>query len=314
MWNDLPMGGTNVHIPIEFDDGAEWLVRLPQSTSASPPKVLADQSLSSEVCTYRLLKSVGIKVPNIYALELNATSPSYFLMDRLPGKPTFFEVIQDEGAKTKIIDDVADCFIAISTLPLALRGPFSSARAKHLACIEMVLARIRGGYEYVEAAEEVYLIHLELIEIVKILYPHAAQDMGPPFFLKHAESKGDNWLIDDSNHISGFIDWEWTEATSPQEAFVAPEAFIDVGAFYDGSNALADALDRKARSDLADFVRNGKAYQRLPFLIGASFDRDYYNMFAALRLLVLGEAMERERWLEKARMKFAADAGLMELQ
>lgn len=259
MWNDLPMGGTNVHIPIEFDDGAEWLVRLPQSTSASPPKVLADQSLSSEVFTYRLLKSAGIKVPNIYALELNATSPSYFLMDRLPGKPNFFEVIQDEGAQTKVIDDVADCFIAISTLPLALcgaptfvedgqpsigpivdprwcsrtangslktLGPFSSARAKHLACIEMVLARIRGGYEYVEAAEEVYLIHLvsvkilmrtlmkltlpqELIEIVKVMYPHAAQDMGPPFFLKHAESKGDNWLIDDSNHISGFIDWEW---------------------------------------------------------------------------------------------------------
>lgn len=57
-------------------------------------------------------------------------------------------------------------------------------------------------------------------------------------------------------------------------------------------------------------MRNGKAYQRLPFLIGASFDRDYYNMFTALRLLVLGEVMERERWLEKARVKFAADAGL----
>lgn len=90
-------------------------------------------------------------------------------------------------------------------------GPYASCREKPLAYIEMVLERIRQGYGYVEAAEEVYLVHLELAEIIKALYPLDSSELRPPFFLHHAEAKGDNWLIEE-NHVSGFIDWEWAEA------------------------------------------------------------------------------------------------------
>ncbi|KAK4698286.1 hypothetical protein P7C70_g7994, partial [Phenoliferia sp. Uapishka_3] len=364
------MGGLNLHLPISFSDGVQWLARLPQSSPTSPPQVILDKSLLSETATYSLLQSVGVKVPRIHALEVGGSTPSFFLMDRLPGTPKFYEILSDPAARRRVIEDVADCFIAISTLPLAacgaptfdtqgtvtigplveprwhqraqdgslkMLGPYKSAREKHIACIEVVLDRIKGGFQHVEDAEEVYLIHLvcsiptpgqlshklfdhfkELIEIVKLLYPTGS---ATSFFLRHTDAKGDNWLIDESNHISGFIDWEWAEAASPHEAFAAPEAFFDVGAFYEGVNDLsyreqdlADALDRKSRSDLAAYVRNGKAYQRLPFLIGGSVDVDYFRMYQSLRSIVLGRVMERGEWLTMAREKFGADGGWKNLK
>lgn len=82
------------------------------------------------------------------------------------------------------------------------------------------------------------------------------------------------------------------------------------------NTSFADALDRrKGRSDdLAYYVRNGKAYQRLPFLIGDYLDSQYFTIFQALRSLVLEETMSREASLPFARQKFSGEAGLKGLQ
>ena len=58
---------------------------------------------------------------------------------------------------------------------------------------------------------------------------------------------------------------------------------IDVTTFYEGDNslsadeaALAAALEKLDRPDLASYVLNGKPYQRLEFCLGQNLDDNYF--------------------------------------
>jgi hypothetical protein len=62
---------------------------------------------------------------------------------------------------------------------------------------------------------------------------------------------------------------------SKSEAFAAPLALVDIEPFFDGSNKLSAnetrlsiAFERQNRPDLADCVRGGKVWQRLPMVVG----------------------------------------------
>jgi hypothetical protein len=64
-------------------------------------------------------------------------------------------------------------------------------------------------------------------------------------------------------------------AASKSEAFAAPLALVDIEPFFDGSNELSAnetklsiAFERQNRPDLADCVRGGKVWQRLPMVVG----------------------------------------------
>ena len=49
------MGGMNYHIEVTFEDGVKWIARIRRSNAASPPAVLRDYILKSEVASLQFL-------------------------------------------------------------------------------------------------------------------------------------------------------------------------------------------------------------------------------------------------------------------
>lgn len=65
-YKDIPAGGMNLHLPVEFDDGIKWAVRIKQQDEHNPAVALRGIVLRSEVETMKVLKRAGLKVPAVY--------------------------------------------------------------------------------------------------------------------------------------------------------------------------------------------------------------------------------------------------------
>jgi len=60
------MGGTNIHIPLTFDDGAKWLSRIRHNICHPYPIEALRRHAQSEAATYRTLKDAGVGVPETW--------------------------------------------------------------------------------------------------------------------------------------------------------------------------------------------------------------------------------------------------------
>jgi hypothetical protein len=58
-------GGFNVHVPINFDDGVQWLARISRYLKGDGPVDMLSQTTESEVSTYRKLKSHDFPVAQV---------------------------------------------------------------------------------------------------------------------------------------------------------------------------------------------------------------------------------------------------------
>ena len=85
-------------------------------------------------------------------------------------------------------------------------GPFKTVRERYLAFIDHILKEIEAGSELEEEAMPAYLAHLDIEEVV--LHD---EEMGREevTYLKHADDKGDQIMVDEDGHITAVIDWEW---------------------------------------------------------------------------------------------------------
>ncbi|THY80462.1 hypothetical protein D6C92_10615 [Aureobasidium pullulans] len=65
------MGGMNIHVNVEFQDGVTWLARIRRSNATSPPPVVRDYIILSEIATLQFLENVNVPTPRLlgYALE-----------------------------------------------------------------------------------------------------------------------------------------------------------------------------------------------------------------------------------------------------
>lgn len=54
---------------------------------------------------------------------------------------------------------------------LSQLGPFNNAGDFRIAQVQQVLDLIKGGFKYLNNAVDAYMIHLEIIDLIKILYP-----------------------------------------------------------------------------------------------------------------------------------------------
>jgi hypothetical protein len=63
---NLIIGGTNIHFPIEFDDGSQWMVRVQQICTISPPFEVRKAEVLSEAATFKRLYEAGVKVPQVW--------------------------------------------------------------------------------------------------------------------------------------------------------------------------------------------------------------------------------------------------------
>lgn len=309
------MGGMNYHVPIQFEDGVEWIARIRRFNASSAPSLVRDYILQSEVATMKFLAGVKVRTPQIYDFaldnEANPVGVGYILMEKLPGKSLRWS-LASEDQRTRVLSGLADAFIELHKHPLprmgALQlnpeigtnrqfareslldlenshlaglGPFTSVEEYHTSSIRLILNHILREEKYTSQPVDAYLIHRFLLDAVTKI-PPSSHDQTSQFYLKHADDKGDHILVDDEYNITGIIDWEWAHTARFELAFNSPIAILPVGDFYDGANSLGEdeitlirLLTDKGREDLAAAVRNGRVQHRFAFCCGYNPDADW---------------------------------------
>ncbi|KAK4693446.1 hypothetical protein P7C71_g3960, partial [Lecanoromycetidae sp. Uapishka_2] len=86
-------GSYNLVIPIDFDDGMKWMLKIPANGHDGRFNSLAAESLTSEAFTMRLIKQeTSIPVPAIHSFDATMNNPiccPYILMDCMTGQPLY---------------------------------------------------------------------------------------------------------------------------------------------------------------------------------------------------------------------------------
>jgi hypothetical protein len=239
------MGGKHLHLPLTFKDGDKWVVRVALQRENGSPHELLIQEMNSEIATLTVLEGAGVRIAKAKSRRCvipRGERQPYFFLEWLDGKDAFMEA--DLVQKKTWINEIAREFIRLETLSydaigcltfksdldgndsdlcigplvgpthcsrdehgrLSQLGPFNNAGDFYIAQVQQGLDLIKGGFNYLDNAVDAYMIHLEVIDLIKILYPTR---QGPQqFYIKHADDKGDHWLfLGDS--LLGTIDWEW---------------------------------------------------------------------------------------------------------
>lgn len=228
----------NYHITVTFEDGIRWIARIRRFNSTSPPPILRDYIVRSEVATLQFLEWTSVPAPKVldYAFE-GEGSPigvGYIVMEMLPVKSLRWAP-DSQSAQNKIMAQLADIFIELAKYtfqhlgsldrpgylhvgPFAREsltdfdgstihaiGPLSSVEEYHDASLRLILDLILREEMYSQRPVDAYLIHQFLLDLVPSVVPASAYE-GKAFYLKHADDKGDHILVDDDLNITGIID------------------------------------------------------------------------------------------------------------
>ncbi|KAJ5469741.1 hypothetical protein N7539_009359 [Penicillium diatomitis] len=297
------MGGMNYHIEISFDDGISWLARVRRSNATSPPAELRDYILRSEVSTLHFLGETQVPVPKVFDFnfcEPNPIGVGYILMEKLPGSSLRWSLATPEQRK-KVASQLADIYIELKAHPFAMTGsmhhpgsydlgpfaresltdfhdsqmkalgPFFSIELYFSAHIRLILDLIVRQESYVDRAVDAFLIHRFLLDKVPEACSQRLLDDGK-FYLKHADEKGDQILVDEEFNITGIIDWEWAYTDSKSGAFNSPIVLLPVADFYAGKTSIGED-ETFLQSALKQ--KGIRISERLSGMAGSSTDFDF---------------------------------------
>lgn len=314
------MGGMNYHIEVRFCDGVTWLARIRRFNATSPPKVLRDYIMISEVATLQFLEKTNVPAPRVfdYALEDPAVGVGFILMEKMPGKSLRWP-LATQAQRNRVIFQLSDVFIelykysfdSLGSLesPGSLQvgafarellmnvveskvcksGPVFSIQEYHRSSLQQLIGMIMHDEMYSPRAVDAYLIHRFLIDLIPLVVPSqpGSEPEDAKFYLKHTDDKGDHILVDEEFNITGVIDWEWACTAPPFHAFNSPIGLLPVAEFYDGKNTLAKdestfaaMLEEKGHPELAGYVRRGRLQHRFAFCCG--FDLADWDGFLGL--------------------------------
>ncbi|KAJ5145723.1 uncharacterized protein N7515_000287 [Penicillium bovifimosum] len=348
------MGGMNYHIEIQFADSICWLARIRRFSVTSPPPALQEFILRSEVATLEFLRKTNIPTPEVFDFcdETNPVGVRYIIMEKLPGKSLCWSDTTQEQ-RMKVIEQLADIYIELRAHPfpmmgsldvgselaigpfakesmadfgksgLEMLGPFSSLEGYYNAYIEFILDLIVRQEAYANRPIDAFLIHLYLQENLLAILPDASLDDGK-FYLKHADEKGDQILVDDDFRITGIIDWEWAHTGPKSATFNSPIVLLPLDRFYGGHNGLGEdelafsnLLEQKGCPDLGEIVRKGRLLHRLQFCCGYELPdwNGYKDIFMGLVRAVRdgNDSLDYETWRAEAMERYRADHRLQDL-
>ncbi|KAJ5474662.1 hypothetical protein N7475_004228 [Penicillium sp. IBT 31633x] len=284
------MGGMNYHIEILFEDGISWLARIRRFNATSPPPELRDYILGSEVSTLQFLSKTKVPVPIVFDSNPDESNPigvGYILLEKLPGKSLRWSLTTPKQ-RQKVTSQLADIYIELKGFPFSMMGSFSQQNSAHIgpiarasladfqdlhmrmlgpytsseeyfsAYIRLILDLITQQESYVNRPVDAFLIHRFLLENVPKVFSQNHLDDGM-FYLKHADEKGDQILVDNEFNITGIIDWEWAQTDSKSAAFNSPIMLLPVADFYEGADYIgkdevyfAECLEEKGHPDLGE--------------------------------------------------------------
>lgn len=348
------MGGMNYHVEILFDDGITWLARIRRSNATSPPAELRDFILRSEVSTLQFLGGTKVPVPKVFDFNLCESNPvgvGYILMEKLPGRSLRWSLASPEQKRT-VISQLADIYIELYAHPFAMTGsihhseshnigpfaresltdyhgsrmkalgPFFSTEEYFRAHIQLILDLIIRQEFYVDRAVDAFLIHRFLLDKVPEACCQNQLDDGK-FYLKHADEKGDQILVDDSFNITGIIDWEWAHTDSKSGAFNSPIVLLPVADFYAGKNSIgedemffAECFEAKGHPDLGTIVKSGRLIHRFRFCCGYDLAdwTGFLGLFAGLlEAMDITNDFHWEDWKAEALKRYQSDRQLQQV-
>ncbi|KGO43143.1 hypothetical protein PEX1_057750 [Penicillium expansum] len=187
-------------------------------------------------------------------------------------------------------------------------GPCSSSEEYFKAHIRLILDLIIQE-SYVNCPVDAFLIHRFLPETAPEIVSRNDLDDGK-FYLKHADEKGDQILVDNDFNITGIIDWEWAQADSKSAAFNSLIVLLPMADYCEGADHIgedevffAECFEEKGYPDLWDIVRNGRLLHRFQFCCG--YDLDDWDgsiglFFGLLKILGIEGDSSRETWKAEA--------------
>ncbi|KAI9839444.1 MAG: hypothetical protein M1819_002069 [Sarea resinae] len=247
------MGGMNYHIELKFNDGICWLARVRRFNATSPPPMVRDYIIKSEVATLRFLETTKVPAPKVFDFVLegndNPVGVGYILMEKMAGKMLLWSTASPKECE-KVVSQLSKVYLELQAHPFELMGSLDlpgtlsiggfaresltdincselqlldhcrSAKDYYAEVVRLNLKLIVYGESYSDRAVDAYLVHKFLWETVPIVFASPLDD--GPFYLKHADDKGDHILVDDEFNITGIIDWEWAYTTSKPSAFISP--------------------------------------------------------------------------------------------
>ena len=244
------MGGMHVHLRLKFTDGVSWLARVPRQNFTSFGAHLTGEILLSECAFLKWLESVQIPAPRLHKYALgddNDVGVPYMLVDELPSTP-FERYSASEEQTKKVYLQIAEIQSVIYKHPfdrvgsltldsqetmclgpiagdkagfLSQLGPFSNAKGFFVKYAEEHLRQIADGQLWGQFPTDAYLMFKYLKELAlegKCNLVDDAADEGP-FYLKHADDKGDHILVDDEFNVTGIIDWSFARPLPAYDAF-----------------------------------------------------------------------------------------------
>lgn len=348
----LVTGGMNYHIEIQFEDGVVWLARIRRNNATSPPLDLQRYIMRSEIATLQFLRKTKIPAPEVfdYNFEKGPVGVEYILMEKMAGKSLRWSLATSEQ-RTKVISQLVDVYAELQRYPFELMGsldqpgtdhvgpfawesltdyidsrmrpigPLTSSRGFWTAYLRLTLDFIMRRERYSTCPVDAYLIHRFLLDCVPNLF--SSHDADGPFYLKHADDKGDHILVDDDYNITGIVDWEWAHTDCPSVAFNSPILLLPVAEFYDGAAMpgedelhFAQFLEDKGHGNIAEKVRNGRAIHLFNFCSGydlADWDGFVGLFYGLRRALDPGDNLDWDGWKEKAMSIYKDDTQLKEL-
>ena len=104
--NELLNGSFNLAYPILFEDGVEWILKIPANGHHDCFDHSAAEALRTEALTMRLIKQLTtVPIPNIYHFDASSDNDigcPYILMDFLKGKPLWQGWFDEESSRSSV--------------------------------------------------------------------------------------------------------------------------------------------------------------------------------------------------------------------
>lgn len=277
------MGNANYHAWLNFNDGEQWLIRIPRQVFRDAPNSLVEYLVASEYATLKFLESTKVPAPKVFDLGLasdpdNAVGVTYLLMECLPGIPYDLDMLETDAENThSILGQVAEILIQISKHPLpmagslimqqgqnkisqmasnrfahfGLSGPFHSANDYFTEISEQYLDLIADGQVHIQHPAEAFAFYASARSKSEMFDPKGTATPENPqdFFLKHVDDKGDHILVKDEGIITGVIDWQFAQFAPAMEAFGASYLTANLDWLYSRNAGVTDN-DRRLAKEL----------------------------------------------------------------
>ncbi|KAH7304672.1 hypothetical protein B0I35DRAFT_382249 [Stachybotrys elegans] len=271
------MGGMHVHLEIVFDDGTVWLARLLRENYTSFSDELSNSVLLSECATLRWLESINIPTPRLYGYGLrdrqNPVGVAYMLIEKLPGQP-FNPHAASEEQRSCVLSQWARILSSLA------KHPFEKA----------------GSLIFIEA----FLMFGHLLHRIDngAWLDRWSEHNSGPFFLKHADDKGDHILVDDNFRITGIIDWTFAKVVPAYEAFGPSLVSANNTDLFSGNAGLSPEdriLGQRLRSELDFCFFDSDEMRRFLFGLGmglALSKREAIATFQAIVKTFQGETLD----------------------